>query len=133
MTFKQWCLDGGLPPASKAILGRDLRAAHPEIKRSRVGPLESRVPAYAGITNKKDPGNPGNAGYDIPNSRDSLGNNHCRSYEEARGENSPRAPADNDPFSKLKDPHLALKPEPVVDPWDSVGDIPDFLDVRWRT
>ena len=49
-TYKGWSDDNGHIKKDKATFGRDLRAAHPSIKRMRPREGGRRVYVYAGIT-----------------------------------------------------------------------------------
>jgi putative DNA primase/helicase len=51
-TYRGWCDDNGHVKRDKATFGRDLRAAHPSIKRTRPREGTERVYVYAGITLK---------------------------------------------------------------------------------
>jgi len=35
--YRQWCVEGGYIAATRAMFGRDLKSARPEIKRGRPG------------------------------------------------------------------------------------------------
>src|SRR5262249_49595287 len=48
--YRKWCDDNGHVKSAKATFGRDLRAAHPSIKRTRPrGDTEERIYMYEGI------------------------------------------------------------------------------------
>jgi putative DNA primase/helicase len=48
--WKAWAEDNGHRPGNVAVFGRNLRAAHPAIRRTRPRDGEERVPMYHGIT-----------------------------------------------------------------------------------
>ena len=50
--WKVWCESEGMPSGTKAVLMRDLRAAHPEIKPKRAGSEGARVQVVAGIATR---------------------------------------------------------------------------------
>jgi putative DNA primase/helicase len=52
--FRKWSEDNDVPRVSKAVFGRDLRAACPKVRKSRLWGGGNRVPAYTGLGLKKD-------------------------------------------------------------------------------
>jgi putative DNA primase/helicase len=47
--YKEWCEDSEYPKSSKHVFGRDLQAAVPTLRNTRVGPTKARVRVYGGI------------------------------------------------------------------------------------
>ena len=48
-SWKMWCDDSNRPPGTKAVLGRNLRAAAPTIHKSRLWALGERQWVYGGV------------------------------------------------------------------------------------
>jgi putative DNA primase/helicase len=47
--WKEWCDGAGQPPGTKAMLGRNLRAAQPQVRKSRTRDGEDRRQVYLGV------------------------------------------------------------------------------------
>lgn len=52
--FKEWCQDGEYPKSPKAVFGRNLIAACPNVRKARLGSRASRGYVYQGIDLAKD-------------------------------------------------------------------------------
>jgi putative DNA primase/helicase len=52
--YRDWCADGEYPRTSKAVFGRDLRAAYPNLRKGRPRAGGNRIQVYSGVALKTE-------------------------------------------------------------------------------